>query len=28
MLTFIALLIMRETRDIPLDSVEAVPVSP
>jgi len=27
-LTFIALLIMRETRDTPLDSVEAVPVSP
>ena len=27
-LTFIALLIMRETRDVPLDSIEPVPVSP
>jgi MFS family permease len=27
-LTFIALLIMRETRDTPLDSIEPVPVSP
>ena len=28
MLTFIALLIMRETRDTPLDSIDPVPVSP
>jgi hypothetical protein len=27
-LTFIALLIMRETRDTPLDSIDPVPVSP